>query len=46
MIRTFETAKQKRTFSSTQVASGFLGFPIMGTFDPPRTFGGSLGCRF
>jgi iron complex outermembrane receptor protein len=36
----------KRTFSSTQVSSGFLGFPIMGTFDPPRTFGVSLGYRF
>lgn len=36
----------KRTFSSTQVSSGFLGFPIMGTFDPPRTFGASIGYRF
>jgi iron complex outermembrane receptor protein len=36
----------KRTFSSTQVSSGFLGFPVMGTFDPPRTLGASFGYRF
>ena len=34
------------TVSSSQVSSGFLGFPIMGTFDPPRTFGASVGYRF
>ena len=36
----------KRTYSSTQVSSGFQGFPIQGTYDPPRTFGASLGYRF
>lgn len=36
----------KRTYSSTQVSSGFQGFPIQGTYDPPRTFGVSLGYRF
>jgi iron complex outermembrane receptor protein len=36
----------KRTLSTDQVSSGFLGYPIMGTFDPPRTFGGSIGYRF
>jgi iron complex outermembrane receptor protein len=36
----------RRTISTAQVSSGFLGFPIMGTFDPPRTFGGSIGYRF
>jgi iron complex outermembrane receptor protein len=36
----------KRTISTSQVSSGFLGFPIMGTFDPPRTYGGSIGYRF
>ncbi|MCP3732614.1 TonB-dependent receptor [Sphingomonas sp. MG17] len=36
----------RRTYSTTQVSSGFLGFPIMGTFDPPRTFGGSIGVSF
>ncbi len=36
----------KRTVSTSQVSSGFLGFPIMGTFDPPRTIGGSIGYRF
>lgn len=36
----------KRTVSTSQVSSGFLGYPIMGTFDPPRTIGGSIGYRF
>jgi len=36
----------RRTISTSQVSSGFLGFPIMGTFDPPRTYGGSIGYRF
>lgn len=36
----------KRTVSTAQVSSGFLGFPIMGTYDAPRTIGGSIGYHF
>lgn len=35
-----------RTISSAQVTSGFLGYPISGGYDAPRTFGGSIGYRF
>lgn len=36
----------KRTISTEQVSGGFFGFPILGAFDPPRTFGATLGYRF
>ncbi len=36
----------KRTISSAQVSAGFSRFPIVGAYDPPRTFGGSIGYRF
>ena len=36
----------KRTVSSEQVSAGFSRFPILGAFDPPRVFGGSLGYSF
>ena len=36
----------KRTVSSSQVSAGFVGFPILGAFDPPRTYGLSLGYNF
>ena len=36
----------KRTISSAQVSAGFSRFPIVGAYDPPRTFGGSLGYNF
>ena len=36
----------KRTVSSEQVSAGFSLFPILGAFDPPRLFGGSLGYSF
>lgn len=36
----------KRTISSEQVSAGFSRFPIVGAFDPPRTFGGSIGITF
>ncbi len=36
----------KRTVSSEQVSAGFSLFPILGAFDPPRVFGGSLGYSF
>lgn len=36
----------KRTYGSQQPGAGFLGFPIIGIYDPPRTFGVSVGYRF
>lgn len=36
----------KRTISSDQVSAGFSRFPIVGAFDPPRTFGASIGYTF
>lgn len=36
----------KRTVSSEQVSAGFSRFPILGAFDPPRTYGASLGYNF
>ncbi|KKC25982.1 TonB-dependent receptor [Sphingomonas sp. SRS2] len=36
----------KRTVSTSQVSAGFIGSPIMGAFDPPRTYGASVGMRF
>jgi iron complex outermembrane receptor protein len=36
----------KRTISTEQVSGGFFGFPIMGAYDPPRTYGISIGYRF
>ncbi len=36
----------KRTISSAQVSAGFSRFPIVGAFDPPRTYGASLGYSF
>lgn len=36
----------RRTISSAQVSAGFSRFPIVGAYDPPRTFGGSIGYRF
>lgn len=36
----------KRTTSSAQVSAGFSRFPIVGAYDPPRTFGASIGYRF
>lgn len=36
----------KRTISTEQVSGAFFGFPIMGAYDPPRTFGASVGYRF
>ena len=36
----------KRTVSSEQVSAGFSRFPILGAFDPPRTYGASLGFSF
>ena len=36
----------KRTVSSEQVSAGFSRFPILGAFDPPRTYGGSIGFSF
>ena len=36
----------KRTVSSEQVSAGFSLFPILGAFDPPRVFGGSIGYSF
>ncbi len=36
----------KRTVSSAQVSAGFSGFPILGAYDPPRTFGASVGYNF
>ena len=36
----------RRTVSSSQVSAGFSGFPILGAFDPPRTFGASVGYSF
>lgn len=36
----------KRTISTAQVSTGIFGFPIMGAYDPPRTFGGSIGINF
>ncbi|HKX23535.1 MAG TPA: TonB-dependent receptor [Rhizorhapis sp.] len=36
----------KRTISTSQVSIGALGFPVLGAFDPLRTFGGSLSYRF
>ncbi len=36
----------RRTISSAQVSAGFVGFPIMGAYDPPRTYGLSIGYAF
>ena len=36
----------KRTISSAQVSAGFSRFPIVGAYDPPRTYGVSLGYHF
>ena len=36
----------RRTVSSSQVSSSFAGYPIMGTYDPPRTYGLTLGYNF
>lgn len=36
----------KRTISSAQVSAGFSRFPIVGAYDPPRTYGASIGYRF
>jgi iron complex outermembrane receptor protein len=36
----------KRTISSAQVSAGFSRFPIVGAYDPPRTYGASLGYSF
>lgn len=36
----------KLTLSTGQVSLGFLGYPIMGALDPPRTYGGSVSYRF
>ena len=36
----------RRTVSSSQVSAGFVGFPIMGAFDPPRTYGVTFGITF
>ena len=36
----------KRTISSAQVSAGFSRFPIVGAYDPPRVFGGSVGYSF
>ena len=38
--------ENKRTVSSEQVSAGFSRFPIVGAFDPPRTYGASLGYSF
>ena len=36
----------KRTISSDQVSAGFSRFPILGAFDPPRTYGASIGNNY
>lgn len=36
----------KRTLASSLVSAFFTGFPNLGAFDPPRTFGASIGYRF
>lgn len=36
----------KRTRASSVVGSGLAGFPISGSYDPPRTYGVELGYRF
>lgn len=36
----------KRTISTNQVSTGLFGFPILGAYDPPRTFGGSVSVAF
>lgn len=36
----------KRIISSEFVGTGLVGFPIVGSFEPPRTYGVTLGYRF
>jgi iron complex outermembrane receptor protein len=36
----------KRTIASAQVSSALWGFPVVGAYDAPRTFGGTIGYRF
>jgi iron complex outermembrane receptor protein len=36
----------KRIISSALVGSGLVGFPFVGTFEPPRTYGVTLGYQF
>jgi iron complex outermembrane receptor protein len=35
-----------RSVSSALVGSGLVGFPLVGSYDPPRTYGVQLGYRF
>lgn len=35
-----------RSISSALVGSGLVGFPLVGSYDPPRTYGVQLGYRF
>ncbi len=36
----------RRTIGNALVASALAGFPVIGTYDPPRTYGIELGVRF
>lgn len=36
----------KRVIASEFVSTALVGFPIVGTFEPPRTFGATLGYKF
>lgn len=35
-----------QTISSALVGSGLVGFPLVGSYDPPRTYGVQIGYRF
>ncbi len=36
----------KRTIGNALIASSVVGFPVIGTFDPPRTYGVQFGYKF
>ncbi len=35
-----------RTIAAANISGSFTGFPVMGAYAPPRTFGGTIGYKF